>query len=243
MDRWLGIEMGNTYNIYCDESCHLENDGQKSMVIGSVWCSQNERLNISKRIREIKKKHHLPSNFEIKWTKVSQSKLQFYLEIVDYFFDDDDMHFRAVVIPDKNGLDHERYSQNHDDWYYKMFFVLLKNIFEPNNRYRIYIDIKDTLGQEKINKLHDVLCNHSYDFSKKMIEDVKRIRSHEAEQLQVADLLIGALSYQHRHLHENSAKLELINRIKDRSGYTLARSTLAKENKFNLLIWERNRYA
>jgi len=25
------------YNVYCDESCHLENDNQKIMVLGAVW--------------------------------------------------------------------------------------------------------------------------------------------------------------------------------------------------------------
>lgn len=25
------------YNIYCDESCHLENDRQPIMVLGGMW--------------------------------------------------------------------------------------------------------------------------------------------------------------------------------------------------------------
>lgn len=30
--------MSETFNLYCDESCHLENDHQKVMVLGAVWC-------------------------------------------------------------------------------------------------------------------------------------------------------------------------------------------------------------
>ncbi|WP_206605635.1 DUF3800 domain-containing protein [Pelagibaculum spongiae] len=225
------------YNVYCDESCHLENDQQKSMVLGAIWCPVSKRLEIAKRIREIKIKHKLTSNFEVKWTKVSPSKLGFYMELLDYFFDDDDLHFRAVVVPDKQLLNHQRFAQSHDDWYYKMFFVMLKVIFEPDSRYFVYIDIKDTLGHEKITKLHDVLCNNAYDYSKKIIRDVKRIHSHEAEQLQLADLLIGALSYLHRGYSSNSAKIALIERIKARSGYRLTQNTLQRENKFNLFIW------
>jgi len=30
--------MGQTYNVYCDESCHLQNDGLSVMVLGAVWC-------------------------------------------------------------------------------------------------------------------------------------------------------------------------------------------------------------
>jgi len=53
----------------------------------------------------------------------------------------------------------------------------------------------------------------------------------------VADLLIGALAYLHRGLTTNQAKLDLISRIKERSGYQLTRTTLIRESKFNLLIW------
>jgi hypothetical protein len=30
--------MSQVFNIYCDESCHLEHDQQKAMVLGAVWC-------------------------------------------------------------------------------------------------------------------------------------------------------------------------------------------------------------
>ena len=225
------------YNVYCDESCHLENDGHKAMVLGAVWCPKDKRLEIAKRIREIKEKHGVGRHFEIKWTKVSRAKKDFYQNIIDYFFDDDDLHFRGLVIPDKSILNHVNFQQDHDEWYYKMYFTMLKTVFDPNSTYYVYIDIKDTLGHEKIVKLQDVLCNNAFDFSRKMITDVKRVHSHEAEQLQISDLLIGALSYLHRGLSGNSAKEALIARIKQRSGYRLTLNTMMREMKFNLLIW------
>lgn len=225
------------YNVYCDESCHLENGGQKAMVLGAVWCPKDKRREIAERIREIKQKHGLGRDFEIKWTKVSPSKLAFYQDIVDYFFDDDDLHFRGLVVPDKGVLDHDRHQQDHDEWYYKMYFTMLKTIFDPDARYFVYIDIKDTLGHEKVEKLQDILCTNAYDFSRRMIADVKRVHSHEVEHLQVADLLIGALSYLHRELSGNSAKEALIARIRQRSGYRLTLNTMMRELKFNLLIW------
>ncbi|AMQ88523.1 MULTISPECIES: DUF3800 domain-containing protein [Marinobacter] len=229
--------MTTEYNVYCDESCHLENDGQKAMVLGAVWCPKDKRLEIAERIREIKQKHGLERGFEIKWTKVSPSKFAFYQDIIDYFFDDDDLHFRGLVVPDKSVLDHERHRQDHDEWYYKMYFTMLKTVFDPDSRYYVYIDIKDTLGHEKVEKLQDILCTNVYDFSRKMIADVKRVHSHEVEHLQIADLLIGALSYLHRELSGNSAKEALIARIRQRSGYRLTLNTMMRELKFNLLIW------
>lgn len=125
--------MSDAFNVYCDESCHLENDHQKAMVLGAIWCSVDKTREIAIRLREIKQKHKLASNFEIKWTKVSPAKLAFYLDIIDYFFDDDDLHFRGLVIPDKSKLNHGAFpGQNHDDWYYKMYFDMLKVIFRPD---------------------------------------------------------------------------------------------------------------
>ena len=226
------------FNVYCDESCHLENDHQKAMVLGAVWCPLEKIREISVRLREIKKRHGLPSDFEVKLTKISPAKAQFYLYCVDYFFDDDDLHFRALIVPDKTLLRHGAFSgQDHDVWYYKMYFDMLKVILRPQACYRIYLDIKDTRGGAKIKKLHEVLCNNLYDFSRDIIERVQLIHSREAELLQLADLLIGAVSYANRGLQESKGKLQLVERIKKRSKYKLTQTTLYAEQKVNLLCW------
>lgn len=232
--------MNGLVNVYCDESCHLERDNQRAMVFGAVWCLDQKKREIAQRINDIRLRHRMPRDFEFKWTKVSSSKVQMYMDLVDYFFDDDDLHFRCLVIPDKNQIDHGRFNQSHDDWYYKMYFNMLKVILQPNEKYHIYIDIKDTRSKAKVEKLHEVLCNNAYDFSRKVIQRVQQVRSHEVAQAQVADLLIGAMSYKFRGETGNSAKLALIERISKRSGYSLDRNTLYKEDKFNILVWRGN---
>ncbi|MET5117147.1 DUF3800 domain-containing protein [Klebsiella pneumoniae] len=133
-----------TFNVFCDESCHLLNDHQEVMVIGATWCPDSITKKIGRDIRAIKVKHGLSQDFEIKWTKVSNSKIDFYLDIVDYFFSNQALRFRAVVVPHKSRLDHDRFNQDHNTFYYKICFYLLKNIIENQNFYRIYLDIKDT---------------------------------------------------------------------------------------------------
>jgi len=208
------------YNIYCDESCHLENDGINIMGLGAVWFPLNKKEEIFDRVKEIKIKHGLPSYFEIKWNKVSPAKEAFFLDIIDYFFDDDDLHFRCLIVPDKSKLEHATYNQTHDDFYY------------------IYLDIKDTKSQDKIVKLQDYLRRTHYDFEKKIIKKVQHIRSHEAQALQLVDLLLGAVVYFHRGLQSSPTKLKVIQKIKHRSGYTLQQTTLPKESKLNLFIWK-----
>jgi hypothetical protein len=230
--------MSQAYNVYCDESCHLENDHQKAMVLGAVWCPTEKSHHISTRLREIKVKHNLPPDFELKWTKVSPAKIDYYLEALDYFFDDDNLHFRALIVPDKSLLRHEEHGQDHETWYYKMYFDMLKVLLSPQDKYRIYVDVKDTRGGRKVNKLQDVLCNNMYDFSREIIERVQLVRSHEVEMIQLADLLIGIISYVNRGLETSKAKVELIRRMRDRSGYDLTKTTLLRENKVNLLRWQ-----
>ncbi|MDP2302712.1 MAG: DUF3800 domain-containing protein [Ignavibacteria bacterium] len=200
------------FNIYCDESCHLEHDGIRPMILGAVWCPEQKKDEIFIRLKEIKLAHGFKSSFEIKWNKVSKQKLDFYMEIINYFFDDDDLHFRALIVPDKSILDHASFFQTHDDFYYKMYFDLLKIILSPEFSYNIYIDIKDTRSQSKVKKLTEVLRNSHYDFEKNIIKLIQQVRSHEVILLQITDLLAGALSYFHRGLSGNSAKLKCISK-------------------------------
>lgn len=114
------------FNIYCDESCHLEKDNSDVMVLGEMKVGARFLPDIYNRIRQIKVNHGLSSWFEVKWTKVSMSKIDFYLDLIDYFFDTAALSFRSVVATGKKKLDHNTYNESdYDNWYYKMYFQLL----------------------------------------------------------------------------------------------------------------------
>lgn len=230
------------YNVYCDETCHLENDGINDMVLGAVWCPQNEVHKINQEIREIKTRNDVSEKMELKWTKVSPAKVNMYKDVINFFFDDRNLHFRAVIIPDKSRLNHVKFNQTHDQWYYKMYFDMLKVIFTPYDNYEVYIDIKDTHSYQKSQKLKEVCSNSMYDFSQNIIKRLQPIRSDEVQILQIVDLLIGAIGYENRVFPEDfqksSAKKEIIDLIKKRSGYTLKKNTLLREDKMNILVWD-----
>ena len=228
------------YNIYCDESCHLEHDGIKPMAIGAVWCPREAKDTIFSRLREIKVEHGLHPTCELKWNAVSPSKLAYYKDVLNYFFDNQDLHFRVLIVKDKSELNHAAFHQTHDSFYYKMYFDMLKTILEPASSYNVYIDIKDTRGQAKVNKLQEYLRNSKYDFDRSVIKKIQQVRSHEIELVELADFLIGAITYVHRGLTSSAAKLELIDLFKKRSWYTLMNRTLYKEDKTNIFIWHPN---
>ena len=51
--------MSNVINVYCDESCHLENDCHKSMIIGGISCPRDKVKELSIKIRQLKEKFGL----------------------------------------------------------------------------------------------------------------------------------------------------------------------------------------
>lgn len=229
--------MSEIFNVYCDESCHLEHDRQPVMSLGAVWCPLDHVRPATERIKEIKTRHGIPTLSELKWTKLSPGNLPLYLDLVDDFFDADHLNFRCLVAS-KSGLRHGDFSQTHDDWYYKMYFTMLQTVLNPHACFRIYLDIKDSRSSAKIGKLHDVLANNLYDFSRNIVERVQTVRSHEVELMQLADILIGAVSAVNRGAVASVAKRALIERIRERSGYTLTRSTLIQERKVNIFRWQ-----
>jgi hypothetical protein len=226
------------FNIYCDESCHLEHDGFGVMVMGALYSTKQAARSVSKRLRELKQEHGLPADFEVKWSKVSPAKLSFYSSLVEEFLDNPELHFRALVVPDKTKLKHEAFGQSHDEFYYKMYYQLIWVILDPKARYRIFVDIKDTHTGQRLRKLHDVLCNKMYDFNQDIIKRVGGVHSDQVELIQLTDLLTGAVAYANRQLNSSTAKTGIIEQIRARTGYSLVRTTLLREQKFNIFRWQ-----
>ena len=232
------------YTVYCDESCHLENDDSPIMVLGAMYCPKEKKKQIYSDIRSIKEKHGLNSRFEIKWTKVSESKIEFYIELLEYFWSNKDIKYRVLVATGKESLDHKKYNDGkYDLWYYKMYFQMLDPIINQGDEYYVFIDIKDTRGGKRVQKLRDVLCNNIYDFHHEVIKQIGQVNSKESELLQLADLFNGAVGYYYRKLDNeigsNQGKVDFIRELQKRQ--RIDKKTSRGASKFNLFIWEPKR--
>ena len=153
-----------TCNIYCDESCHLENDGIPVMVLGGTYARAEEVRRISRSVRDLKAEYGLATDFQVRWTKVSPGKLDFYRALIALFMNDEALRFRGVLIPDKGVLVHDRFDQDHNDRYCKMYHPMLRYVFNAPHRYQVYLDIRDTRGGHKTRHLREILCNSIHDF-------------------------------------------------------------------------------
>jgi len=198
--------MGKTFNIYCDESCHIEHDQKKYMFLGSINCAYPQVKRHTQRINELKDKYKF--NAEIKWSHVSMSKIKFYLDLVDYFFDTD-LKFRAIGI-EKSQIRCEDFGSTYDDFYYKMYYQLLNYKINTLDHYNVYLDIKDTLSAIKVRRLKEIL---NVKFG--VFRNVQNIRSDESILMQLADFIMGAISYNANYeLKANQAKVLILEKIK-----------------------------
>lgn len=221
------------YSLFLDESCHLEHDKIPVMCIGYIKVPREHYLDIRENIVAIKNQHITP--VELKWNKFSNSRLPFYKAIVDYFFNSP-LEFRCVLIKYKDRLNHKDFnSGSHDNFYYKMIYFLLKPSTK-NDSFRVYLDIKDTRGKEKLNKIEEVFYNHYNGNSPFQI--FQHIRSHDNVFIQLADFFIGAISYKARikagEELTHKGRIEFIDYLEKASGFSLNEGTVPWESKFNI---------
>lgn len=223
--------MSKTFNLYCDESTHLIHDGHPYMLLSYISIAYPQIRLAKEEIKAIKRKFNYTE--ELKWTNVHSATYKVYAELVDWFFMND-LEFRTVVV-DKSQIDEQRADYSFNDFYFRMYFQLLHTKVDFQNRYNVFLDIKDTCSGEKLEKLKKIM---SYNSS---IGTLQFIPSRESVFIQLADVLMGAINYNLRiqkgDVKSNViAKLKLIEKIKRHSNISLNTTTPLSRNKFNLFF-------
>lgn len=223
--------MSKTFNLYCDESTHLIHDGHPYMLLSYISIAYPQIRLAKEEMKAIKRKFNYTE--ELKWTNVHSATYKVYAELVDWFFMND-LEFRAVVV-DKSQIDEKRADYSFNDFYFRMYFQLLHTKVDFQNRYNVFLDIKDTCSGEKLEKLKKIM---SYNSS---IGTLQFIPSRESVFIQLADVLMGAINYNLRIQKGDVkgnviAKLKLIEKIKRHSNISLNTTTPLSRNKFNLFF-------
>lgn len=215
-----------TFNLYCDESTHLQHDGQPYMIISYISCAFNQLQQHKEHLKMLKAKHFVKGEF--KWSNVSAGQFQYYADIIDFFFSTD-LQFRAVIV-DKSKIDETRPEFTYDDFYFRMYYQLLHHKINLEYTYNIYLDIKDTRSNNKLIRLKDILKWNA------SIRSCQFIRSHESSLMQLSDLIMGAINYKLRGENKMIAKNKLIEKIESHCKMSITKSTPKAADKFNLFF-------
>lgn len=221
------------YHIYIDESRYLEHDPYKYMVIGGVWIFVDGLSKVKTELKKIREKHNIWG--EIKWRNVSSASKNFYLDILENFFSNEDLQFRCVNV-NKRNLNHKAYIlQDHDEFYYKVCYQLLIGKIETSYHYRVFLDYKDKYSSKKIITLRRCLINKLKDKEEEIIHTIQAIRSEHSIFIQLCDLLIGAIGYKRNDLKSSKTKLEIVNYILRKTNRdSFSCNSPLSEKKFNI---------
>ena len=224
------------YNVYCDETNHLKINKGEYMAIGAIYLPKSRVKKVNRYLRDLKSKYGLKDNQELKWNLIKNSSIDLYLDIVKYFFNgENDIKFRAILI-NKDLIDNETYNQTDDDFYYKMYYTMLKYLITPDNSYNIYPDIKDTDSYFRHQQVLEFSRIKQKDLNGKTLKKIQPIKSFEAPLMQLTDIMIGALVYYNNYPeNKNKNKEKVINEII--SDVKINNTTPYNNTKFNLLYW------
>ncbi|RKY06519.1 MAG: DUF3800 domain-containing protein [Planctomycetota bacterium] len=222
------------FDVYCDESrpdlLSSKKPGAQYMLIGSLWLPNACRDEYKKEIHALGNKHKIGGEF--KWQKISPSRLNFYKELIDWFFDKkDQLRFRCIAV-DHSKVDLQTYHLSDQELgFYKFYYQLLHHWIQDFNEYNIFIDFKLNRRRDRLSDLRS--CLASANLSSK-VNRVQAIGSNESVLLQLADVLTGISAYRlNNGINIKSAKHELLLKCEELLGKPIS-NTAKSVHKFNV---------
>jgi len=222
-------------SIYCDESRHEGQSSQRYMVIGGLWLPRDRRQEVLEGFRAVQQQHRITG--ELKWGKVSNSRLGGYAALVDSLSRRNDVHFRCIVV-DKTKVNLDKYFQNNRQLGFWVFYWhCLKQWMGNWNTYYVSIDFKPQSLLSGPRRLRQVLENEC--IRRCWLKSLECVDSRENLFCQLADVLIGAVGYEQNGLVASPAKRALCARIARSYGRRdLKGSDQPSVQRFNIFrIW------
>lgn len=201
------------YVIYCDESRHDCAPGHRFMAIGGLWVPREGKAELTRDLR--RQRRSLALNGEVKWSKVSDKRLDAYRAEVDFFFAQD-LRFRAIVV-EQEKVDVARFHGGDQELgFYKFYYEMLVKWLWPGNEYLILLDFKTNRGADRYTTLKRFLERQVKGTA--WITDLTIVDSAESPLAQLSDLLTGAVAASWCGIRPGSAKEQLATHIAAKDG-------------------------
>lgn len=219
------------YEIYCDESCWealYDKHSHNYAAIGGVWIPAERRQAVKDFIAELKAKYALYG--EMKWNHICPKSVEMYKELVNMFFDDEQMRFRAICIK-ASEVNHDRFNAGNGELgFYKFYFQLIHHWMLMGNSYQVFVDFKTNGYRHRVKELGTILNNAST----AELTQIQALPSEESVLIQLADVLTGAVAsaFNCSKLVSDS-KQSIRELIESRLRHGIMR-TCASEPKFNV---------
>ena len=222
------------FEAYCDESCPdvlaSQNAPNRFLLIGSVWLATEDRTKFKDAIHHLREKHGIGAEF--KWNRVSPSRRAFYVDLVEFFFDQgNSLRFRCIAV------DHEQvdlayfHESDQELGFYKFYYQLLHHWILDFNEYAFFVDSKKNHLPDRLRVLRRCLDRSNLS---SLVVTVQATESRQSVLIQLADVLTGCVARRLNNSSQgSSAKDALVAAVEARLGHTI-RQTPRHESKFNV---------
>jgi hypothetical protein len=224
------------FDVYCDESrpdlLSSQRPQARYMVIGSLWLQADDRQEFKEAIHELRNRHKIGREF--KWRKISPSRIDFYLELVDWFLRmDQRLRFRCIAVEHEKVNLLKFHESDQELGFYKFYYQMLHHWIQDFNEYTIFCDFKQNRLRNRLHVLRR--CLDSANLSSK-IHDVQSVRSEESVLIQLADVLTGAAAAcLNDQFKPGSAKEKMLKLLEEGLGREVC-PTRRDEPKFNVFM-------
>jgi hypothetical protein len=210
------------FEVYCDEAnpdvLTSANPRARHLMIGSLWLPEELRNEIKSRVGALRERHQAWG--EIKWSKVSPNRRDFFVELIDLFFAyGDNLRFRCIAV-DRTQLNLALHDNDGKLGFYKFYYQLLHHWILDFNAYRIFCDVKSNRDPKRLPVLARCLARANLTSS---IDGIQSLPSHEVVLIQLCDLLLGAASSRiNDTLRDGTAKAAVVQRLESALGRPFA---------------------
>jgi len=235
--RWL---------ISADES---GTDSNKYYGFGALWMKYQRRGDFLQGIWELRVEHDYWE--EIKWTNIFLKRLEFYEDLIEYFFKHDWLAFRCLIVP-REIVDMAYHLDNPNIGFFKHYGMFIEDGIKKctdahpdrDMEFRVWVDNLSSSYKKEAEKMEKILISKlkkelsvKYNLTSVIQQDSKK-----AQSIQLADLLLGAVMAAWRQETKMSAKLDLQLNIAEHLDWRdLRADTWKTERKFNIWWFHPNR--
>lgn len=222
------------FEVYCDEAMpDLFTSRKKKgryLIIGSLWLPAELKGELKEKVKGLRERHNTWG--EIKWTKVSPSRLPFYLDLIDLFESYGmDLRFRCIAV-DSSQVDMRWHDSDEELGFYKFYYQLLHHWILDFNEYRIFCDTKTNQDPSRLQVLQRCLSSANLSAS---IPQIQSLPSKQVVLIQLCDLLLGAASSRlNQTLQPGGAKEQVVRRLESHLGIEHIGPTHRDAEKFNV---------
>lgn len=232
--------------IFVDESRITRKD--RFQIFGSFWIPRELQDRFRKDYWELWDRE-FPTRSELHWVKVSRGKIETYKRFVDFFATYPGTDFRCIVL-DTRTIDYDTYHEGDRELgFYKFLHFFISRNIEKDARYRgvpgpyqIFMDRRRMGDEVEVGRLQDLKSflnrrlNHRCEGGGDIVRNIEAVDSKQSPEVQLADILMGAVGYSWEGFQTSPAKLELVAHIEETFGLRLNEPTPYLSEKVN--IWK-----